>query len=66
MVHLQLPHRHHHAGPHLAVAALPLPRLQVSVYFTDGNLLCDYVSHILPALTWYHYELMVIPPSVHR
>lgn len=32
LVHLQLPHRPHHAGPHLAVAALPLPRLQVGSF----------------------------------
>lgn len=42
MVHLQLPHRHHHAGAHLAVAALPLPGLQVSdpVGSADHRVLC--------------------------
>lgn len=48
MVYLQLPHRHHHAGPHLAVAALPLPGLQVSVYFKDVYCtVWTYVMHLI-------------------
>lgn len=76
MVHLQLPHRHHHAGPHLAVAALPLPRLQVSTC-TWGFLLTSlfrWWSHpgvwllrpVACLLTFisYHCGHMIILPSV--
>jgi len=44
MVHLQLPHCHHHAGPHLAVAALPFPRLQVSVH--EGCGVCCTICNL--------------------
>lgn len=57
VVHLQLPHRHHHAGAHLAVAALPLPGLQVSA---DGV----YVQDDAPVqLLWAHDDTCVSSAS---
>ena len=64
VVHLQLPHRHHHAGPHLALAALPLPRLQVSVCFCVCVCVC-YIVHIFQIVTYCVIVLEILSLSTH-
>lgn len=61
LVHLQLPHSHHHAGPHLALAALPLPRLQVSARLSFFL----FFSFLLFLLTVSHTSRCVIISVAH-